>query len=299
MNLVQKIRRGVRHPSRIRRKLKILSVRPFTKPESKSLPFLERDWDNLIILDACRYDLFKEHNPFKMTMGKIHSNATQTREYIENNFLDRECLDTVYVTASPQFADFDLEFAHIEHVWSNYWDEEHRTVLPESVTDTAIELSNQFNNKRLVIHYMQPHYPFIGPTGQKLTKQATFGSNSENLSVWEQLSAGIVGEDEVRTAYAENLSIVLPEVNRLINHLKGKTVISSDHGNLFGQRVCWLPVNIYGHPAGVHHADLTEVPWVELPYENRKKVVRAEKSTETNKAFDAVEERLEDLGYVQ
>lgn len=299
MSCLDKIKRGLKHPEAIRRKLGIVAVRPFTKPAERSIRFLDRDWDNLIILDACRHDLFERRNPFDVPVDIVHSNASQTREYIANNFADRDCRDVVYVTASPQFADFDLDFAHVEHVWSDHWDEELRTVLPESVTDAAIDVADRFDDKRLIVHYMQPHYPFIGRTGLTLSDQATFVPNPENLSIWEQLAAGMIDEDIVRTAYEENLSVVLPEVERLVGNLCGKSVISSDHGNLFGRRVCWLPVKIYGHPAGIHHPELTAVPWVELPYESRREITSAEIPGRTVDSFDSVEQRLEDLGYIQ
>lgn len=299
MNIREKLNRAIRNPEVIQRKAGIVMVRPFTRPTSDAIDFLNRDWDVLIVLDACRYDLFEQKNPFDVSVKKVHSNASQTREYIEKNFADRDCRDTVYVTASPQFADFDLEFAHIEHVWKDHWNEELRTVLPESVTDAAIDVADRYNDKRMVVHYMQPHYPFIGPTGKELSKQATFVPNPKNLSVWEQLFAGKIDESTIQEAYEENLSVVLPEVERLVASVEGKPVITSDHGNLFGQHVCWLPIRIHGHPAGIHHPELTAVPWVELPFNQRREVASADESMDDNSSFDAVNERLADLGYVQ
>jgi hypothetical protein len=297
MTDLSRLRRGLQNPAIIKRKLGILAVRPFTKPTGDGISFVDRDWDVLVVLDACRYDLFEEYNPFDVSVEKVHSNASQTREYIRENFVGRDCLDTVCITASPQFADFDIDFAHTEHVWRDQWNTEFRTVLPESVTDAAIEAADEYPDKRLVVHFMQPHYPFIGPTGQTLDDQATFGSDVERLSIWEQLSDGRIEEATVRKAYAENLELVLPEVKRLVENVNGKTVITSDHGNLYGQRVCWLPIKIYGHPAGIYHPELTAVPWVELPFETRRPVVSAASSSVNNEEFEGVEERLNDLGY--
>lgn len=299
MNVRDKLARAIRNPEAIRRKVGIVMVRPFTRPGGDAINFLEQDWDVLIVLDACRYDLFDRQNPFDVPAEKVQSNASQTREYIKNNFVGRDCRDTVYVTASPQFADFNLQFAHLEHVWKDHWDKELRTVLPESVTDAAIDMAESYDDKRVIVHYMQPHYPFIGPTGRRLSEQATFVPNPKHLSVWEQLSAGKVSEEVVREAYEENLSVVLPEVERLVANVEGKPVITSDHGNLFGQKVCWLPIHIYGHPAGIHHPKLTEVPWVELSYESRREIVPAQDSTQTATSFEGVEKRLKDLGYIQ
>ncbi|WP_312911793.1 hypothetical protein [Natronosalvus caseinilyticus] len=239
-----------------------------------------------------------EIDPFEISVGKVHSNSSHTREFIKRNFTGVDCRDTVYVTASPQFADFELSFAHIEHVWQNNWNENIRTVRPEHVTKAAIDLDNEYPNKRLIIHYMQPHYPFIGPTGREIDEQATFGPNRESKysSVWVQLSAGQISEATVRTAYRENLELVLSEMDRLQSELTGKIVLTSDHGNLYGKRVCWLPIRIYGHPPGIHDPELTAVPWVEFPYEERRSIVSANESA-TNVEFESVDQRLRDLGY--
>lgn len=294
--IVERLRRGLRHPETIRRKTRLALVRPFTPPSGEAIDFMSEDWDVLVILDACRYDLLADADPFDVPVQKVHSNASQTREYIRKYFLGQDYQDTVYVTASPQFANFDLDFAHMEHAWKDNWDEEHRTVLPEAVTEAAIRIFSEYPDKRLVVHYMQPHYPFIGETGQSIEHQATFVPNPKYSSVWERLAAGEIPESVVRKAYRENLDLVLPEVEKLSMKVPGKMIVTSDHGNLFGQRVCWLPVKIYGHPARVHHPGLTAVPWVELPFESRRKIVRAEETTESEE-FDEVQERLSDLGY--
>lgn len=309
MSIKDKLTRAICHPEVVRRKAGIVMVRPFTQPDGNTIGFLKRDWDILIVLDACRYDLFERYNPFDTRVEKIHSNASQTREFIKNNFVGRDCRDIVYVTASPQFAQFDLQFARIEHVWQDQWDEDLRTVPPDAVTNAALDIANQYGDKRVIVHYMQPHYPFIGPIGRDLSEQATFGRNmnerdifvpgSKPLSVWEQLSGGKIDEATVRKAYEENLLVVLPAVKRLVANTRGKAVVTSDHGNLFGNQVCWLPIRIYGHPARIHHPELTAVPWVELPYECRREITPATEVTEDDVSSDALEKRLSNLGYVQ
>jgi hypothetical protein len=298
MTSLSRIRRALSNPVILRRKLGIVAARPFTRPTTERTPFLDRDWDVLVLLDACRYDLFDEYNPFDAQVERIHSNASQTREFIERNFVGRDCRDTVCVTASPQFADFDLSFAHVEHVWQDNWDSELRTVHPDVMADVSTDIATEFPNKRVIIHFIQPHYPFIGETGRKIGKQASLNPGSDRLSVWEQMQAGLVDEHTIRDAYAENLRLALPAVQRLSETLTGKVVVSSDHGNLFGQRVCWLPIRIYGHPAGIHHPELTAVPWVELPYENRREVVSASDTDSRNKDMSEAENRLRELGYL-
>jgi len=294
----KRILRGFRNPETIKRKLRTNLVRPFVSDSSEKIQYLEQDWDVLIILDACRYDLFAEVNPFDVSVKKVHSNASHTREFIKRNFVSRDCRDTVYVTASPQFADFELSFAHIEHVWQQHWDDELRTVRPEHVTKAAINIGAEYPNKRLIVHYMQPHYPFIGPTGRKIDGQATFGPDrgSRYSSVWVQLAADQISKETVQRAYQENLQIVLSEIDELQSTLTGKMVLTSDHGNLYGKQVCWLPFRIYGHPPRIHDCELIAVPWVEFPCEERRSIVSADEVADTEQ-FKNVEERLRDLGY--
>ena len=210
---IEKIRRGITRPETVLRKIRLTLVRPFTPPTADEIDFMNEDWDILVVLDACRYDLLADRDPFNVPVQRVQSNASQTREYIKNNFLNKDYRDTVYVTASPQFADFDLNFAHIEHVWEDSWDDELRTVLPEAVTEAAIQASSEYPDKRLIVHYMQPHYPFIGSTGQSIEDQATFVPNPKYASVWERLAGGDISEAVVREAYRENLDVVLPEVD--------------------------------------------------------------------------------------
>jgi hypothetical protein len=69
-----------------------------------------------------------------------------------------------------------------------------------------------------------------------------------------------IPEEQIWRAYADNLSIVLPEVSRLLDEFIGRTVVTSDHGNLLGYR-CWpVPYREWGHPKGLYTDRLVEVP---------------------------------------
>ncbi|MFW5949793.1 MAG: hypothetical protein ACOCR6_00370 [archaeon] len=283
----------------LRREAKARLVRPLVRRDYEPISYVERDWDTLVILDACRYDVFPVNNPFPVEVERVYSNASHTRDFLRKNFAG-DHPDTVYVTASPQVANYGGNFAHVEHVWRDGWNDATNTVLPETVTERALSVAETYPHKRLVVHYMQPHYPFIGPTGTAFGEQGSFldGRTDRSYpSVWERLDAGLVDADRVREAYVENLEAALPAVQELVDGISGKTVVTSDHGNLFGKRVSWLPIEIYGHPPGIFDTELTSVPWVELPYDERREITEA--STETAVTGDGdVEDRLESLGYV-
>lgn len=68
----------------------------------------KEDWDVLIVLDSCRYDLFEEVRPDYDSLGEagVHiSNGSSSAEWIAKNFRDEEDGDllseTVYVSGNP------------------------------------------------------------------------------------------------------------------------------------------------------------------------------------------------------
>jgi hypothetical protein len=267
-----------------------------------------QEWDNLLILDACRYDLFEAHHDFSGRLSKVHSRGSQSREFMEHNFTD-QYHDTVYISANPfiSFLDDDMFHATIS-LYGEKWDEEISTVRPESVVEATVRAHQEYPNKRLISHFMQPHHPFIGPTGQQFdtggVKDPTRepGTNPRELTppIWIRLNQGDTAVDleTVWKAYVENFELVSEHANELVAALDGKSVITSDHGNLFGERLWPIPVRKFGHPPGIRAPELVDVPWFELPYDERQ-TVRSDPPVERDSAeTTVVEERLKDLGYV-
>lgn len=72
------------------------------------------------------------------------------------------------------------------------------------------------------------------------------------------IRSGRISIGEAGKAYEENLKITLERAEQLINELKGRIVITSDHGNCFGE---W---GLNGHLRGVHVKPLAEIPWLEI-----------------------------------
>jgi len=260
---------------------------------------VNKDWDNLLILDACRYDMFerayRERESLEGNLRCVRSQAPYTNEFLNRNFGGRELHDTVYVTSSPhihrsnrgEVGEIDDDFHAIRHIWR----QDHH---PSTLTDAAMEAVEAFPNKRLVFHYIPPHWPFFGPTGQKLF------DGYDDGAPWEALTSGedSVPLDKLRTAYQENLDIALDHVERLIPELNGKTVVTADHGQLLGEREFPIPIRGYGHP-GLRVPELVEVPWLEVPVERRRQI-RSEPPETTEETIDngRAVEALKDLGYV-
>jgi hypothetical protein len=264
-------------------------------------PVFDADWDLLIVLDACRADLWAEavtnEENFPTGTTRISPGGTST-EWLEAVFGGRdrsELSDVGYVTANP-YSDTHVEaekLGVLEEVWRYAWDDDVGTVPPRPVTDAAVRAGRRHDLDRLVVHYMQPHFPSLSRDGEGGTTLATFGD--EPLTVWNDLRFGRRSMESVWEAYRENLRIVLEDVELLLSNVAAPdTVVTSDHGNALGERA------IYGHAAGIALRPLREVPWVEMTATDRWTHEPAEPPPERDRRTidDAgITERLQQLGY--
>lgn len=262
---------------------------------------VERDWDNLVILDACRYDLFAELNPIDGRLSSVTSAGSHTGEFLIENFADQQFPDLVYISANPQLQTRGLtgNFFECFPLWEDHWDEDLNTVLPETATREALAVEERYPEKRLIIHYLQPHFPFIGETGRQIEHGSVAGDgviakDRKTESIWKRLEKGKVEKSTVWDAYVENLELLLPHVKTLVENLDGKTIITSDHGNAFGE---W---GIYGHPSGIYLDSLVKVPWLVAPFTKRKRIETGHSTTSGGheQTTESVEQKLKHLGYV-
>jgi len=60
-------------------------------------------------------------------------------------------------------------FAALDEVWKYAWDDDLGTVPAAAVTDRAVALARERDPERLVVHYMQPHHPFVPLTRSTAT----------------------------------------------------------------------------------------------------------------------------------
>ena len=254
------------------------------------------DWDNLLILDACRYDYFAEQSTLDGHLESRMSRGSATPEWVKANFTGRQLHDVVYVSANPNYRKNADEIGAEVHAYVDIWQdenlagEEQTIVPPETVTDHAIEAAAKYPNKRLLVHYVQPHYPFIGPTGKEhFDPSATLKEVSHRYDLTDE---------RFERAYRENVDIVLDEVARLLDALDGKTVVSADHGELLGERLAPLPLRAYGHPNGVYVEELVKVPWYVHANGDRKRIVAEPPVEQAEVDEEAIEEQLRNLGYV-
>lgn len=250
----------------------------------------EDDWRNLIILDDCRFDSFKSEHIKRRLPGTLEykiSRGSWTGEFLLKNFTDEKYDDIVYITANP-FVDKYLKgkFHKIVSVWKNGWDERYNTVPPNKVYEQTIKMLKKYPNKRLVIHFLQPHHPYFSlqnfeDNAINIIKSSVEKNNPLSLSGFpkEPLHSIYLSEiyayfnlPKLIKAYIENLQIVLPYVELLLHYLHGRTIITSDHGEIFGKPVTkLLPIRVYGHGIG-RIPDLVKVPWLIFEEKDKPKL---------------------------
>jgi hypothetical protein len=211
------------------------------------------DWDVLVILDACRYDFFKEEYQkyFSGTLRLARSRGQDTPGWLMRTWT--HFYPVVYFSASPyvdnhniRWEDSDWKptnhFMEIVYIRSFAWDEALKTVTPSAVNKAVEELYDP--RKMTIIHYIQPHGPWIGETKLPLTRVELLRDVDPKL---------------LRNAYRDNLRLVLQHVKEILNVVKGKIIITSDHSELLGEDGYYL------HPGPQKfHIKMSMVPWIEI-----------------------------------
>lgn len=268
------------------------------------------EWDYLIVLDACRYDEFEKvySNFFKGSLEKKISRGTGTAEWLHKTFSSRYNYD--YISANPFINSHGIplnesfkgceedwkpteKFRKIIDSWDQDWDEELDTVHPRDLTDRAI---NHESGRKTIIHYIQPHRPYITCpeegelwdareriTGmeEKSSKRKIIDSTRglwnpvfkrfpdsvkwkiKDLFNVEQDHFGKlvkkIGPEKTWEYYRKDLELALEEIKRFVEQNPGKKIIiTADHGELLGENGDW------GHELESDKKGLKEVPWLEV-----------------------------------
>lgn len=275
---------------------------------------MSRDWDNLIILDACRYDYFSKcigEYDFCGDLERSISKASQSWEFMKNNFEGRSFHDTVYVTANPHVDLLPDGVFYTTYPLLDSWDEDLRTIPPNEVVDAAIQANKSHPNKRLIIHFMQPHLPFLGETATKVRKRVDLkGLNNQEFRREDELSGegwfhyvetGEISLEESYQAYLETLEIVLDHVQELVGEIDGKSVITADHGEHLGERITPVSERMYGHlgwEEDVYTEQLRTVPWYSIQSETRREIQSDDPTGHKDLDDETRDRRLEALGYL-
>lgn len=267
---------------------------------------LDEEWDYLLILDAARLDLFLQSidviaPELRNDVREITSLASTTIEWGYRTFDGRDTSKYGYITATPMYRRFEeyldhpLQFNPLVDLSESDYFREYGTVPPHVVSDSFIEHVDSDSGTPYIVHYLQPHIPFISPEVDH-PKIPAFVTSPSDRSAWELLEDGEISEKAVREAYLANHRYILQEILWLVGELppNKNVLISSDHGNSLGG---WH--GYYGHGPGMYLSALVDVPALTLKtgtgYCSRPE--KPEKLTHESSNMDSISDRLMALGY--
>jgi hypothetical protein len=226
------------------------------------------DWDLCIVLDACRWDLWRDVTGVGRPVWSVGSVTT---EWLSNTFRPDDVADTTLVSASPHarsvFEQRDWltdqsaapvpypdnpaaepsDFGGYRPVFEGHAGA-HGVVEPDRMARLTAAAADE-SEGRVVAHWLQPHEPFVAPDAE-IVGGAALADN-----VWSELESGDVSERAVWQSYQANLEHALEYVREVVAHVDGRVLVTSDHGNAFGE---W---GQHGHPAFWPQPAVRRVPW--------------------------------------
>lgn len=260
----------------------------------KMIDLVDYDWKYLALLDATRYDYFKEvYRDVMKERGNLRlakSDVLSTPEWLKKNFGKKDCSDIIYLNTVIKF-DYWLpknNFFKVVHVWDTCWDDKLGTIHPKSVNEQFLKEYKKHPDKRFILHYMQPHGPHVTiggqptetkeqhivderyvPKNKKIVRDFVSSYLTEEQSwtikKWLHIKPGIPieacyrkhGKKGIIDVYKNEIKLGLYYVVDLMEKVEGKWLITADHGVRLGER------GNFGE-CHVDVKEVREVPWLEV-----------------------------------
>ena len=227
----------------------------------------------VILLDACRYDVFKQvHGQLglKHPLIKAVSPASQTRDWYLRTFAEAlKPEETVLVGGtvvpwSNHLRELHDRWYRKHAIWRNErgerdstWSLWSRTTVTNLVK-RGLQEAELHPDKTILVHCLPPHLPFYGKRGADWWRR-TFGENIDYDQYLELRKYGKRnGWDDLREYYRESVEQSLREITKFV--LPSGTVVTSDHGELTGENNQW----IHSIEGGDYIPKLRNVPWMEV-----------------------------------
>jgi len=226
----------------------------------------KKEWDVLIVLDGCRYDAFVQAmNSYPLINGtclEVDSEALNTQQWYQYHWQPKAVHnDVIIITAHPSI----YRYVHQYHKFFSDWNiiglKEHSNInwMHPSLTMKPF-VSQQKSNKKYLIHLIPPHLPYIGNKGKNFLKKFKWPQNSRHLtqSVYDVVTRyGCEhGWEKLWEYYIENLRVSLDSVFQYMPSIKGRIILTADHGEIIGPK-------LYCH-GKEKYPKLRSIPWFEV-----------------------------------
>jgi hypothetical protein len=282
------------------KKARPINRRWYQQRAGPSDDFVGEDWGLLIILDAARPDMLGETTLADRAdiVSTRTSPGSYSHQFLQESFAGRQLHDTVYISGNPHTPKLpDDTFHAVVNLHIDAWDADLMTIPPESVADETVQAIKRFPNKRIIAHFMQPHFPFLGETGSQIDAGIGEELNGKGAHPWKNIYRGKADCQAVIEAFRENHQVVVPYVRKVLNEVTCRTVVSADHTNLIGERGFPIPIRQFGHPIDYPHPALRTVPWYVFDGEDREITAESPGENDTVPKRKTIEQRLAALGY--
>lgn len=284
----------------------------------------DREWDVAIILDTCRVDALKsvaDEYSFINDVGSIWSVGGSSPEWVAQTF-DKDHLNliknTIYLSANAHAQTIlenkdqykkerhinyrllkhfntinkddlqDIQYLFKYERMGSCGDRGHKNggTPPRYVTDRAIDVGRNKEFDRLILHYFQPHSPWVSNAVEE----------GRALKSHEKGFDYITETGDAKSAwssYLDDLRWVLDDVELLLENIdREKIVITADHGDAFNE------YGVMSHKIGAIHPKIRKVPWVVTSGTDTESYMPTiEEPTDSGVETEEINRQLQALGY--
>jgi hypothetical protein len=225
------------------------------------------DWDVMIVLDACRYDTFEDVVGDVDILGnymKVDSQAHHTAMWYDKNWpIENKNVNLISGHGILWLKDFRI-FERFANPYGFFGENRKMWIYPGVNFEKLLEYQTKYPTMRHLVHIIPPHLPFLGKKGRAFMKSldvinphTTEGHG--NAKAYDKVTeyGKEHGWHDPKECYRENLKFAMGWIEKFIDRIVGKVVVTADHGELLGEG------DIYGHVEGFEDV-LRVVPWFEV-----------------------------------
>ena len=219
--------------------------------EIRQVELLGNYWGTLLILDACRYDVFKEVAGELDLKGELQcadSGVLGTSSWYYKNWRGQPGQTNITaVVANPWGLRYPLKFEQVIKAWDSGMN------CAKVDPDRTMDFYRKFaSGKRAMVHFVPPHQPFLGEKGKAVYEKLGINMEQREGTKWDwennkkftaltqvQKLLSTYGRSghwgEVKDAYKENVNFIVTKIKKWLPEFLPPVVITADHGEVVGE----------------------------------------------------------------